>query len=55
MQVGMTSPACCALNGYLYITGKMKKMENVDIELARYSFRWSGIGRRRCRRSSHAI
>lgn len=25
MQVAMTSPACCALNGYLYITGKKKK------------------------------
>jgi hypothetical protein len=25
MQVGMTSPACCSLNGYLYITGKKEK------------------------------
>jgi hypothetical protein len=22
MQVGMTSPACCSLDGYLYITGR---------------------------------
>jgi hypothetical protein len=33
MQVGMTSPACCSLDGYLYITGNKKENDYVLIDI----------------------
>ncbi|CAF1122481.1 unnamed protein product [Adineta steineri] len=45
MQVGMTSPACCALNGYLYITGGAVLEEGDAVDLVMKfdprTFEWS--------------